>query len=390
MRTRFELADVVKLFGNDLCDNYKINPIQAKVLNKIVQCRTASLGGHEDKCDCCSETRYSYNSCGDRHCPKCQAAKQAFWIDDLIQTTLPIKHYHIIFTIPHCLNKICLLNQKWFYSKLFEAVWSTLKTFGYTHFGVESGAICVLHTWGQNLSLHPHIHCIVPAAGYSLQGNWKNIGETGNFLYPVHQLSKMFCGKFMDYIKRWLKKQNLLDEFDPLIQKAWEKKWVVHCEPSLAKAEHVVKYLGQYTHRVAITNQRILNIKNEKVTFIAKDYRDRAVRKPVSLDGTEFLRRFCMHILPLRFVKIRRYGIYNSTVKKNLDLKFVPEHKPDIIQKKTIKSLKDETTQERFLRLTGIDVYKCPFCKKGRMHPIKELPPIRAPDMFGVFKAYSY
>ena len=139
---------------------------------------------------------------------------------------------------------------------------------------------------------------------------------------------------------------------------------MVNCEPSLAKAEHVVKYLRQYTHRIAITNQRILNIKNEKVTFIAKDYRDRAVKKPVSLDGTEFLRRFCMHILPLRFVKIRRYGIYNSTVKKNLNLKFVPEHKPDIIQEKTIKSLKNETTQERFLRLTGVDVYKCPFCKK--------------------------
>ena len=149
-------------------------------------------------------------------------------------------------------------------------MWSTLKTFGYTHFGVESGAICIVHTWGQNLSLHPHIHCIVPAAGYTLNGKWKNIGDNGKFLYPVHQLSKTFCGKFMDSIKRCLIKQNLLQEFDPIVQKAWEKKWVVHCEPSLAKAEHVIKYLGQYTHRVAITNQRILNIYNGKVILLLK------------------------------------------------------------------------------------------------------------------------
>ena len=390
MRTRFELADVANTFGDEFIKRNKIKPIQAKVLNKIVQCRTASLGGHKDKCDCCAKSRYSYNSCGDRHCPKCQAAKQAFWIDDLIHTTLPIKHYHIIFTAPHCLNKIFLLNQKWFYNKLFESVWSTLKTFGYTHFGVESGAICVLHTWGQNLSLHPHIHCIVPAAGYSLQGEWKNIGESGNFLYPVQQLSKMFKGKLMSSLKRWLVQQHLLNEFDPIVQQAWKKKWVVHCSPSLAKAENVVKYLGQYTHRVAITNQRILNIANGKVTFIAKDYRDRAVKKPVSLNGVEFLRRFCMHILPHRFIKIRRYGIYNPTLKRNMQLEFVPQEKPDITKEGLVDADIKETTQERFLRLTGVDVNKCPFCKKGTMHKVKELPPIRAPNRFAKVLAVSF
>jgi len=382
MRTRFELADVVNRFGDSFLANHRLTHTQAKVLNKIVQCRTAALGGHEDKCDHCHKSRYSYNSCGDRHCPKCQAAKQALWIDDLIRTTLPVKHYHIIFTLPHCLNKLCLLNHKWFYSHLFGAVWSTLQTFAYTHFGVESGAICVLHTWGQNMSLHPHIHCIVPAAGYSLQGKWKNIGSVDDFLYPVQQLSKMFRGKFMDKLKRRLRKYGLLKEFNSQLQQAWAKKWVVHCEPSLAKVDHVVKYLGQYTHRVAITNQRILNIATNKVTFIAKDYRDRAIKKPVTLTGDEFLRRFCLHILPFRFVKIRRYGIYNPTVKRNLKLVFVPQEKPDCSLQDAAKPKEKETTQQRLLRLTGIDVYQCPFCEKGRMHPVKELPPIRAPNRF--------
>lgn len=146
-----------------------------------MQCRTASLGGHEEACDRCGETRYSYNSCGDRHCPKCHAAKQALWVDQLIESTLPVKHYHIIFTIPHELNKICLYNNKIFYKLLFSAVWETLHSFGYSHFGVETGAVCVLHTWGQNLSLHPHVHCIVPAAGYSLKRHWKNIGTYDNY-----------------------------------------------------------------------------------------------------------------------------------------------------------------------------------------------------------------
>jgi hypothetical protein len=187
---------------------------------------------------------------------------------------------------------------------LFAAVWSTLRAFGYSHYGVETGAVTVLHTWGQNLSLHPHIHCIVPSAGYTLEGTWKNIGPSGKYIYPVHQLSDAFKGRFLDSLKRALRKQKALSIFDDKLQQAYQTKWVVHCEPSLASADHVVKYLGQYTHRVAVTNQRILNISGGKVTFIAKDYRDAARKKPISLDGEEFLRRFAMHILPKRFVFI--------------------------------------------------------------------------------------
>lgn len=381
MRTRFELADAVNLFGAGLLASVKLTPLQLKVLEKIAICRTAALGGHQEVCDSCGTVRYSYNSCGDRHCPKCQAAKQAFWIDDLVQSTLPVKHYHIVFTVPHQLNGVCLHNQRMYYDLLFAAVWNTLRAFGYSHFGVESGAVAMLHTWGQNLSLHPHVHCIVPAAGYTLDGQWKHIGNSGNFLYPVHQLSDAFKNRFLDSLKRALRKQKQLLMFNDKVQQAYNTRWVVHCEPALAGADHVVKYLGQYTHRVAITNQRILNIAGGKVTFIAKDYRDRTVKKPVTLDGIEFLRRFTMHILPVRFVKIRRYGIYNHTAKRRLGLQFTPEEKPGIDT--LIKREQPlETTLQRFERLTGVNPCQCPVCKTGRMVVVRELPRIRLPVGF--------
>jgi hypothetical protein len=204
------------------------------------------------------------------------------------------------------------------------------------------------------------------------------MGHSGKYLYPVHQLSLAFKGRFLASLKRALRKQNKLDMFDHQIQKAYKTKWVVHGQPSLAGADHVVKYLGQYTHRVAITNQRILNIADGKVTFMAKDYRDGAVNKPVTLDGVEFLRRFTLHVLPTRFVKIRRYGIYNHTTKRNLKLQFTPEENPtidDLIR----RHKPPETNLQRFQRLTGINPCLCPVCRSGHMMAVRELPRIRAP-----------
>ena len=377
-KSKYELADVVRLFGGKLIEQKNLSPQQKKVFNNILLFRTAHLGGHEEECDHCGEIRYSYNSCGDRHCPTCQSTKQAIWIEELIETTLPVKHYHIIFTVPHCLNHICLWNNRMFYNLLFSSVWRTLHSFGYTHYGVESGAVAILHSWGQNLSLHPHIHCIVPAAGYSLKGQWKHIGKNKCFLYPVHQLSNTFKGKFLDSMERKLKNEGMLEKFDDHIQKAYDTNWVVYSEDSLAKADHVIRYLGQYTtHRVAITNQRILNITKTHVTFIAKDYRDRAQKKPVTLEGTAFLKRFSMHIMPKRFVRIRRFGIYNPTTIKKLELQFVPEQIPNIEQLE--KPKKKETIFERIKRLTGFDIQQCPTCKKGKMYVIRKIPRIREP-----------
>ncbi|VAW29631.1 hypothetical protein MNBD_BACTEROID07-1388 [hydrothermal vent metagenome] len=373
--TRHEIADIARQFGTGYIEKYRPSVKKIKVLFDILQCRTLALGGHEERCDCCNEVRYSYNSCGNRHCPKCLSTKQAIWIEKLIGQTLPVKHYHIIFTVPHVLNPVCLFDKGMYYKLLFSAVWRTLHSFGYTHYGVESGAVCVLHTWGQNLSLHPHIHCIAPAVGYSLKGGWKHIGTYDDYLYPVHQLSGTFKGKFLDSLERTLRKMGMGSEFDSLLQQAWNKKWVIFCESPLAKPEHVIRYLGQYTHRVAISNNRILSMGKTHVTFTGKDYRGRAQKKPVTLTGVEFLHRFCQHILPKRFVKIRRFGIYNHTSKRNLGLQF----KPEVPIGEKENSAKKETSQEQIKRLTGFDIGQCPKCKKGRMHLVRELPRIRSP-----------
>jgi hypothetical protein len=376
VKTKLELADVVQRFGKQLLEREKLSPIQTKALHNILQCRTAALGGHEEHCNSCEAVRYSYNSCGDRNCPKCLAAKQLVWVEKLMEKTLAVNHFHIVFTVPHCLNDICLWNDRLYYKILFSAVWRTLHSFGYSHYGVESGAVAILHSWGQNLSLHPHIHCLVPAAGYSIKGQWNNIGKGAKYLYPVHQLSQTFKGKFIDSLKRELRKVNKLVDFNTDIQKAYNCNWVVNSQPSLAKAAHVIRYLGQYTHRVAISNDRILNISDTHVTFIAKDYRDNAIKKPVTLSGVEFLRRFCMHILPYRFVKIRYYGIYNHTTKRNLALQFTPLTIEDIEKKSKPK----ESAQQSIHRIIGRDVRQCHVCKKGIMRRIRELPRIRSPN----------
>ncbi len=376
-RPQFELADVIERFGPEFHAECHPNEFQQRVLNALSVCRTSQLGGHREMCDCCGKVRVTYNSCRNRHCPKCQGSKQVFWVEDLLETTLPVKHYHIVFTIPHELNTICMLDSKWFYGQLFSAVWETLRQIGYTRFGVETGAVCVLHTWGQNLSLHPHVHCIVPAVGETLAGNLKHIGSSGKFLYSVKQLSLVFRGKLMESIKRNLKKQSLLKQYQSLLDLAWEKPWSVHCEPSMADAEHVIKYLGQYTHRVAITNHRIIGIDDKGVTFMHKDYADGSKQKPTWLSGVEFLRRFCQHILPHRFVKIRRYGIYSSR-SRAMKRKANPKMQINLKHK--------ETTQERLKRLTGFDVYQCPFCKRGMMHVVEELPRVRSPTGFYALK----
>jgi len=371
-----DLAYIIQQFGAQLMEKEQLSIQQQKVLLNIVRCRTANLGWHKERCDHCSEIRYSYNSCGDRHCPKCQNTKQAIWVQDLVNATLPIRHFHVVFTVPHSLNSIYLWKRQLFCQILFKAMWATLHSFGYTHYGVETGCVAILHTWGQNLSLHPHLHCIIPAAGYTLQGEWKSIGKNGKYLFPIDQLSAVFKGKFLGSMSRQLRKLNVFG-FEQQLQQAGNIDWVVNAEPPLATPDKVVHYLGQYTHRVAISNQRILQVDDTHVRFIAKDYRDKAKKKPVRLQGAEFLRRFCMHIMPKHFVRIRRFGIYNKTVINNYHLQFKPQDKPDI--EEIALKLKPETNTERILRLTGFDCLQCPKCKKGRMISIKRMPRIRSP-----------
>lgn len=369
MKTKTELAQIVKIFGKSLLKGTSLSPQQTKVLHNIIRCRTATLGGHKEVCTTCGVIKYHYNSCGDRHCPKCQYNKQIKWIEKLEKQALPVKHYHVIFTVPHVLNSICLWNKKRYFNILFKSVWETLRSFGYTHYGVESGAIAVLHTWGQNLSLHPHVHCIVPAAGVDLKGNWKHIGKKDKYLYPVKQLSTAFKGKFLYYLKKELQGLNITG-FSKNINEAYSKNWVVYCEAPMSGVNQVIKYLGQYTHRIAISNQRILGITNKEVHFLAKDYRDNATVKKVKLQGEEFLRRFVQHVLPKGFMRIRRYGVYNATTQRNLKVKLTQE-------KSEFEQLLE--AKEKALEQQTPKIRTCPICKKGKMIVIKELPRIRSP-----------
>jgi hypothetical protein len=266
-----------------------------------------------------------------------------------------------------------MTDSAWFYNAMFQCVWHTLQGFGYSHYGVESGAICVLHTWGQNLSLHPHIHCLVPAAGLTLRGDLKQITKQGKFLYPVKMLSTVFRGKLLGKIKRHLSELGQLSAYQSLLDQLWCKRWVVDCEPPFGSPEHIVKYLGQYTHRVAISNQRLQHIDKDGVNFYMKDYADQGKRKLTHLSGIEFLHRFSLHILPRRFVRIRYFGIVSSKIKKSfhpLQEKAVPV--------KVISPVK-ESSQDRLKRLTQFDIYQCPYCKQGRMMVVDTIPRIRSP-----------
>jgi hypothetical protein len=370
----FELAHIIERFGKQFVQRYNPNAYILRTLNAITQCRTAQLGGHASACDCCGTMHISYNSCRNRHCPKCQGSKQALWVDELTHSTLPVKHYHIVFTLPHELNPVCLLDSAAFYNRLFSCAWDAIRVQAYGQYGMETGAVCVLHTWGQNLCLHPHMHCIVPAAGLSLAGNWKHISKNGKYLLPVSKLSIDFRSHFLKDTKKWLIKLNLLKKYQKVIDNAWNKPWGVHSRPSMASPQHVIGYLGNYTSRVAITNSRIINVSDKDVSFMHKDYVNNKSPSPITLDGIEFLRRFCMHILPKKFVKIRRFGVYSSRYKA-LTKKLKPKTVETMLRQK-------ETYLERLFRVTGFDFTKCPVCKKGKLIRISELPRIRSPDNF--------
>ena len=368
---KFEIAQIIEQFGEDFVSSHNPNSWTLRTLNSLRICRTSALGGHMEECDSCKKVRISYNSCRNRHCPKCQASRQAVWVEDVSERIIDTRYFHIVFTVPEQLNAICMLDSGKFYNTLFWGAWQTLRTLGYMHYGAETGALAILHTWGQNLSLHPHIHLLVPAAGITLAGNMRKISKKGKYLYPVSKLSIDFRSMMMKRLKKQLKKNDQLSRYQPLIDKAWSKDWVVFSEPSFADADHVIKYLGSYTHRVAISNHRIQNIGQDTVSFYYKEYKDKARRKLTTLTGTEFLRRFCMHILPKGFVKIRYYGILSNRFCKQTAM-----------YRKPRENRKTETPVQRLERLTGFDVHQCPFCKKGRMRTVDVLPRIRSPGNF--------
>ena len=314
---QYEVADVLNKLGSKL-EDLGLNSWQLRTLFALKKCRTSALGGHIDACDECGNISISYNSCRNRHCPKCQGRKREKWIENRENELLLVPYFHVVFTLPEVLNKTALHEPKMLYDILFESAWETLQTFGKNK-NLQMGMIAVLHTWGQNLSLHPHLHCIVPGGGVDENGAWKNIRNNGKFLFPVKALSKVFRAKFCEKLKANLKdkfNENQENEYEKIRQSLWEKPWVVYAKKPFGSPKSVVEYLGRYTHKIAISNGRIRGIDDKTVTFDYKDYRQKGIKKQMVLSHEEFIRRFAMHILPKRFVKIRHYGFLSSTWKR--------------------------------------------------------------------------
>lgn len=314
---QYEVADVLNKLGSKL-EDLGLNSWQLRTLSALKKCRTSALGGHIDACDECGNISISYNSCRNRHCPKCQGRKREKWIENRETELLPVPYFHVVFTLPEVLNKTALHEPKMLYDTLFETAWETLQTFGKNK-NLQMGMIAVLHTWGQNLSLHPHLHCIVPGGGVDENGAWKNIRSDGKFLFSVKALSKVFRAKFCEKLKANLKdkfNENQENEYEKIRQSLWEKPWVVYAKKPFGSPKSVVEYLGRYTHKIAISNGRIRGIDDKTVTFDYKDYRQKGIKKQMALSHEEFIRRFAMHILPKRFVKIRHYGFLSSTWKR--------------------------------------------------------------------------
>jgi hypothetical protein len=347
MQPLFEVADVLGKLGTRL-EYLGLNTWQLRTLSALKKCRTVQMGGHIDACDSCGKISISYNSCRNRHCPKCQGNKSEQWIDARESELLPVPYFHMVFTLPDSINSLAMHQPKMVYDTLFEATWETLQKFGKAK-AIQLGMIAVLHTWGQQLSLHPHLHCIVPGGGIDTDGQWKNSRADGKFLFPVKALSKVFRAKFCEKLK---KKEPI--KYEQIRQELWQKSWVVFAKKPFGNPQSVVEYLGRYTHKIAISNHRIKSIDNEKVTFDYKDYRVAGVKKQMTLTHQEFIRRFALHILPKRFVKIRHYGFLSSTWKRG-KLKFLQE-------KLQVKVL--EKAEKKVI------LPKCPCCKTGNLHPI--------------------
>ena len=313
MRPLFEVGKILKLHEQTI-EKSRLNGWQKRTLFALSKCRTAELGGHIDQCNhaACGYLHMSYNSCRNRHCPKCQGHKREEWIEKREDELLRVGYYHVVFTLPSELNQLALHNPRLLYGTLYKVAWSVIKGFGDnpTFLGAKTGMIAILHTWGQNLSLHPHLHCIVPAGGVKENGRWKHAPKGNDFLFPVKEMSTVFRAQFVAELRKNGVKDKAL--FDAL----FSKPWVIYAKKPFRNASSVVEYLGRYTHKIAISNHRIVSADKNHVTFRVKNYKKDGVNELVKLKTKEFIRRFSLHILPKQFVRIRHFGFLSSTGKR--------------------------------------------------------------------------
>ena len=389
-KPQLEVAEIFREYGESFLQKYgsTISPEQRRVMRAIEICRTATLGGHVDQCDHCGHQVISYNSCRNRHCPKCQSLAKAQWLEARRNELLPVEYYHVVFTIPDSLAAIALQNKRIVYNILFQAASQTLLTIAADpkHLGAQIGFTAVLHTWGQNLMHHPHIHCVVPGGGLTPEGEKWISCRTGFFL-PVKVLSRLFRRLFLEALKKafqqgelqfYGKNQHLAksEAFNQLISDCREIEWVVYAKPPFGSAETVLDYLARYTHRIAISNHRLLSMKEEKVTFTLKNYRNEGKRETMTLDAVEFIRRFLLHVLPHQFMRIRYYGfLANRHRAENIQL---CRSLLNITEEVISKTSDNQGWAVRLQALTGKDPLLCPQCGCGHMVCIETLTPSSA------------
>jgi hypothetical protein len=323
-RPTLEVADIIRAAGNSYWERHRSHLAwqHRKVLDAIVRCRTPALGGHRDQCRSCAHQVISYNSCRNRHCPKCQGNARTKWLAARSAELLPVPYFHVVFTLPHELSALVLQNKRLLYDLLFRTSAATMLEVARDpkHLGADIGLLSVLHTWGQNLQHHPHVHCIVPAGGLtSDRSEW--IASSSRFFLPVHVLGRVFRRKFADGLKQIFDQDKLQfhgsilslaqpDCFHRFVHKLFRQKWVVYAKPPFGGAEHVLHYLARYTHRVAISNHRLVAFHDDRVSFRWKDYAHGGKQKIMTLAADEFLRRFLLHVLPKGLVRIRHFGLF--------------------------------------------------------------------------------
>jgi Putative transposase/Transposase zinc-binding domain len=363
MKPLHEVAEVLNAHWNEVTTKGQFNTWQLRTLNALRRCRTAAMGGHIDSCDNCGHIRISYNSCRNRHCPKCQAVQREQWIAAREAELLPVSYFHVVFTLPEALNRLCMHEPQKMYNMLFATAWSVMQSFEHDkkHLGAQSGMIAILHTWGQNLSLHPHLHCIVPAGGLTVRNGWKHARSEGKFLFPVKAMSKVFRARFVAGLRK-----DFPGEPQSLYDSLFKQQWVVYAKQPFAGPGEVIEYLGRYTHKIAISNHRIQSVQTNAVHFVYKDYRNAAKKKTMQLQPLEFIRRFALHILPKGFVRIRHYGILSSS-RKIKDLPVIHEQLNSTYIKK-----EKQTVEQICAERLHYDIKMCPCCKQQTMRTIME------------------
>lgn len=385
---RPEVADVIQNDGARYLKHYRPSKEQYRVLNDLAKCRTVALGGHLKKCDSCDRELPVYNSCRDRHCPKCQGAARAAWLEAREDELLDVEYFHVVFTLPHELAPLALQNRRAVYGMLFRAASETLLTLGRDpkHLGAELGCLALLHTWGQNLLLHPHLHCVVPGGGLSFDAKrWVSCRD--GFFLPVRVLSRLFRGKFLAELEPAFDHDEL--EFHGRLRelshpKAWEalldtlrsKQWVVYAKPPFGGPRQVLKYLARYTHRVAIANQRLISTDDGKVTFRWKDYANGDQQRIMTLDAVEFLRRFLLHVLPKGFMRVRYYGFLANRHRalKLEKIRLLLGQQPRSTRSEPETLAPGESDHQM------VDSnHLCPECKKGRLRIVAPIPATSLP-----------